>query len=89
MESGSLGKAAEERVGGIRFGAKFWMELAGHEPRMAGNLDHLHQIPLGVGTTDSQSGFFQNRAMGIIEFITVPVAFANLGDSIGLLGKGT
>ena len=89
MESGSLGKAAEERVGGIRFGAKFGMELAGHEPRMAGNLDHLHQIPLGVGSADPQTGFFEGGAMGIVEFVTVPMTFTNLGDSIGLLGKGS
>ena len=89
MESGGLGKAAEQGVGNVRFGAKFGMKLAGHEPRMAGNLDHFHQIRLRVGAANPQTGFFQGGAVGVVELITVTVTLASFRHSVSFLGEGT
>ena len=89
MGTGSLGKSAEKRMRDIRLGAEFRVELTGHIPRMAGNLDEFDQISLGVDPADPQPCFLQGGPMGVVELVTVTVALPDLRSPIGLLSEGT
>ena len=52
-------KFAEERMGMQRGGLEFGVELAGHKPRMARQLDQLHQPAVGRKAAQSHSGLLE------------------------------
>jgi hypothetical protein len=89
MGAGGLGKAPKKRMGHIGLGTEFRVKLAGHIPRMPGNLDEFDQISLGIDPANPQTGFFQSASMGVVELVPVSMAFPDLSGVIGFLGEGT
>ena len=73
-------------VAGI--GGEFRMELAGQEPGVTRQFDHLHQIAVGGTAADGQSLALQVVEIAVVELIAVAVAFGNRGLAVGLMGQG-
>ena len=56
----------------------FGMELGADEPTVAGNLDNLDQVALGVHADALHSVLFVFVFVLVVEFVSVAVAFADL-----------
>ena len=84
---GRLGKPSKKRVGNIRLGSKFRMELTGHEPRMIGEFNDLNQVSFGMNPADAQTVLFKRSAMGVVKFIPMTMPLLNLGLRIGFLRR--
>ena len=65
---------------------EFRVELAANEPRMAGQLDDLHKGAIRGSSRKHQTGLLQLLPEGVIEFVAVAVAFADLPSAVQ--GKG-
>ncbi len=58
-----------------RFGFEFWVELTAEEPGMISDLDDFNEIVVGRGSRYDQAGIFKLLTIGIIEFVSVAMAF--------------
>src|SRR5271157_3505290 len=63
------------------------MELAAKEPRMVGRLNNLHVVLVRRPPGNLQSRRRQNLFVFAIEFVAVPVPFADLNSSVSLVCK--
>ena len=63
------------RLLGLRL--EFRVELYGDEPRMVGDLDDLGQLEIGIHSRDDKTGRLEFALIVRIEFVAMPVPFAN------------
>src|SRR5215510_639246 len=74
MIQGGPDEGGEQRMGIPRPRAKLGMELPGHEPRVIGELDDLHQ-PLGrPDAGDAQPVLLELAQVVVVDLVAVPVA---------------
>src|SRR3989339_350006 len=68
------------------FGFVFRMALGGDEKRMhfLGQFYHFHEKVVGGSAGNNQAVIFQNFAIVVIEFVSVPVPFGNFDSALGL-----
>ena len=77
MLYGSFNVSLEKRVAEARIRGKFRMELYREEERMIVELHHLGQVfERGLGA-DDHTFFFELRDVGVVDFITVTMAFGH------------
>src|SRR5579864_6534789 len=86
---GSFNELAEERMRLQWLGLEFWVELAAEEERVSGNLDDLDVGSVGRGPGQSQSSPGEQCLILSVEFVTMPMAFADLGFAVGARRHGT
>src|SRR5437763_12112228 len=72
-----LDELAEERRRPRRPRLELRMELRGDEPRVVRQLDDLDQAPLLEGAADDEAGVDEPLAVGVVDLVTVPVAFGD------------
>src|SRR5690348_7346947 len=65
----------EQWVRLVRFALEFGMELAGDKKRMLRDFDHLDQFAVGREAAEGEAGFFEAFAIGVVEFVTMAMAF--------------
>src|ERR1044071_1448373 len=82
---GGGNETAEERVGLVWFAVEFGVELAGDEERMLGQFNDLDQLAVGGKSAKDKVRLFEPLAIGIVEFVTMPVA---LVDDKGAIKPG-
>lgn len=94
MPDGRCDESAEQRVGVSRTGLELRMSLGGHEVRMGltVQLDKLSKAAIGGSTTNTQPSLLQTVTVGVVDLVTVTVAFGNCRRAIqfgdqGVLGK--
>ena len=67
-------EALEQRVRLVRLAAELGMKLARDEERMLRQLDDLHQPPVGRLAAEAKIRLLETLAVGIVEFVAMPVA---------------
>src|SRR5574343_579796 len=75
--AGGFDEAGEQRVAVTRGGQELRMRLAGQEPRMRRNLDHLDQQAVHRLRRDGHAGLLHRIAVGVVEFVAVAMAFGH------------
>src|SRR5581483_7846190 len=77
VRQGGPDEAREQRVGVPRAGAELRVELAGHEVRVVGYLDHLDELLLGPHAGDAQPLLLQDLDEVVVHLVAVPVALVD------------
>src|SRR5882724_13674350 len=72
----------EQRMWLQRLRLEFGMELAADEVRVVGQFDHLHVGSVGRGPGNSHARGNQRLFIFAVEFVSVAMAFADLGLAI-------
>src|SRR5438477_7563568 len=75
-------EAFEERVGLVWFALKFRVELAGDEEWMILQFDYFDQLAIRRETAEDETGLFETLAVGVVEFVTVPMALVNQESAV-------
>src|SRR5689334_6813951 len=70
-------EALEERMGLVRLALEFGMKLAGNEEGVVLQLDDLDELAVGRQAAEDEAGLLEALLVGVIEFVTVPVAFVD------------
>ena len=70
-------EAFEKRVRLMWFTVEFGMELARDEEGVFWNFDDLDQFAVGRVAAEIEPGFFEFFTVGIVEFVTVTMAFVH------------
>ena len=65
----------KKRVRLVRFTVEFGMELAADEEGMLGQFDDFDQLPIGSKTAKDKAGFFKLRAVAVVKFVAMAMAF--------------
>src|ERR1035437_776852 len=81
-------EACEQRVRLVRLAAELGMELAPNEERVLGQLDDLHQLPVGCLPAEDEIRLQETLAIGIVEFVAMAVTLLNHECPIKLRGFG-
>src|SRR5450759_5249327 len=58
----------------VRLAEKFRMELAGDKERMVRQFDDFHEFAVGRETAENEARLLEAFAVGVVEFVAVPVA---------------
>src|SRR6476661_3275015 len=80
-------KPAEQRMGTVRTGTIFRMELCSQEPGMVLEFDDFNQPAVGRETAQHQSLRRQRLTVRVVEFEPVPVSFANFVHTVHFVGE--
>jgi len=64
----------EQWMWGKRFTLELWMELAADEVRVVLQLDHFHQVQLGIVPAEDEPRRFEPVAILIVDLVAVAVA---------------
>src|SRR6266853_629867 len=83
---GGGNEAFEERMRLMGLAVEFWMELAGDEEWMLWQFDNFDQFAIGSVAAETEAGFFELFAVGIVEFVTMTVAFVHNESAIETSG---
>src|SRR5215469_16274518 len=75
-------------MGFERFRLKLGMELAANEVRMLGDFHHFHVRSVWCRSREAQSACGQRPFVFAIEFVAVPMAFADLGLAVNSMCQG-
>ena len=67
----------EQRMRLVRLAQEFRMELARDEKRMVLQLDHFHQFAVRRQAAEDKARLLEFLALGVVEFVAVPVAFVD------------
>ena len=73
-------------MGPVGPGFQLRVELHPHKPGVAGQLHHLHQLPIGGQTGQDKAGPGNCLPEVVVKLVAVPVALADLLCPVG--GKG-
>src|SRR3989338_7991353 len=76
-------------MGFKRLGFKFRMKLAAQKVWVIGKLNHFHEISLRTNPGNYKTGALQFLKIGVVELISVAVAFRNFLLAISLMGVST
>src|SRR5216110_49540 len=76
----------EQRVWSRGTGLELGVELATDEPRVVGQLDHLHERAVGRETGAAHAVFGEHVAVGVRHFVAMPVPLADFERAVGLGG---
>ena len=68
------------------FRLEFRMTLHRHEPGMVRQLDYLNQLTIGTRATELHPMRRELRAVLVVKFVAMPVAFGNQERTIGTRG---
>ena len=79
-------EVAEERRGARRARLELRVVLAGDEPGMVGELDHLDQAPLLESAGDDEARLDELRPEGVVHLVAVAMALVDDCLSIGRMG---
>src|SRR2546422_5370471 len=79
---GRLDEALEERVALHRPRLELGVELAGDEPGMVAELDHLDQRPVGRHAGEPEPALLEPLAIGVVHLVAVAVT---LGDLLAIV----
>lgn len=79
---------AEEGIGAKRTRGEFGVELRGDEEGVIFKLHDLGQIGLGVDAGEDHVGILELLLEGIVEFVTVSMAFPNVVLPIAFISQG-
>src|SRR5204863_6496791 len=79
---GRLDEALEERVALHRPRLELGVELAGDEPGMVAELDHLDQRAVGRDAGEHEPALLEPLAIGVVHLVAVAVA---LGDLLAIV----
>ena len=79
-------KATEERMRRVGFAEEFGMILAGHKKRMIFQFDYFNQFSIRGRAAKNKAGLLEWGAIGIIEFVAMPMAFVDDEGAIELRG---
>src|SRR4051812_34140933 len=81
-------EVAEQGMGASRFRLELGVELHGQEPRVVGYLDDLDEVAApGAGAGGDQAVLLEGLAVGVVEFVAVPVPFLDQVLAVGLAGE--
>src|SRR2546427_4918670 len=81
---GGLNEIPEQGCGALGTGLELGVELRGHEERVLGELDDLHQALVGRGARGAQPGSFQALAQQVVDLVAVAVALVDDGLAVDL-----
>src|SRR5258708_2869899 len=81
-------KAFEKWMRLVGFAVKFGMELAGDEEGVLCQFDNLDQFAIGRVAAETKVGFFELFAVGVVEFVAVPMAFVHDKGAVEAGGFG-
>src|ERR671919_2127493 len=73
VRQGRSDEVPEEGLGAVRPALELWMELPGDEPGVVGDLDDLHQGPVGGLAGADQAGVLELAPHAGIHLVAVPV----------------
>src|SRR5512134_3474188 len=74
---GGLDEAGEQGVRAKRLGLELRMELDGQEPRMARQLDNLHELAVERPADDAQAGVREGLFIQAVEFVAMAMALVD------------
>src|SRR5438067_8468133 len=77
LQEGGAHEVAEQRVRPVRSRAELRMELAGHEPRVAGQLDDLDQARVRRHPAEDQAGVTEHLTVLVVELEAVAVSLVH------------
>lgn len=78
----------EQRMGVHGVGFEFGVELTADKPGMIRNLHHFHQRTVGGCAAEDHAVLGQNVLVGVVEFVSVAMAFGYFLRLIGIPGMG-
>ena len=70
-------EAFEQRMRLVRFAMKFRVELAGDEKWVLRQFDNLDQLAVGCKSTEDKLCGLEPFAIGIVEFVAMPMTFVD------------
>src|SRR6202521_6036276 len=85
MTAGGAYECSKERVRLKRLGFEFRMKLAAEEPRVIGHFDNLHIGAIRRAPADAQTRGDELLLVIAVEFITIPMALADLQSAVGAM----
>src|ERR1700720_19255 len=86
MVEGRLDEGGEERVRLPGAREELGMELTGHEPRVIGQLDDLHELLLGPDAGDAQPVLLELGQIVVVDLVAMAVALLDQSLPVGPRG---
>src|SRR6476620_8717852 len=83
----SADERGKQRMAAARRRGEFRVELAGNEPRMLRDLDHLAKVFVCRNARDAHSRIHQVWNIAVVDFITMTMAFHDRFGAIDMSGK--
>src|SRR6266542_3893749 len=83
MVQRGLDERGKERMRFPRARAEFRMELAGHEPRVVGQLDDLHQLLVGPDARDPEAALLERVEIVVVDLVAMAVPLPDGALPIG------
>src|SRR5215510_742982 len=73
MRVGGGDEALEQGMGLVRFAAEFRMKLRSDEKGMVRQFNYLDQVSVRRGAAENEVPLLEFVAIGVVEFVTVPM----------------
>ena len=87
MAQGGCDKACEEGMRLKGFAFELWVVLHADEPGMVFQLNYLHQVLVGLGSSHDHSLLREKLAVLVIELIAVAVSLIDESRAVAAMGS--
>src|SRR6266511_6339775 len=84
---GGADETFEQGMWLVRFAAEFGMKLAGDEKRVIEQFDDFNQLAVGRRAAEDKVGLLKLVAVGVVEFVAVPMPLVDHKGAVKFGGQ--
>ena len=81
-------EAFKERVRLVGFALELGMKLTGDKEGVVFEFNHFNEFSIRGKAAQDEAGLFKTLAVGVVEFVAMPVAFVDEKCAVEMAGQG-